>query len=169
MSNVSQFTGLGWVPLETKEITTPSFTVDFSTNIDDTFNNYVVTSTNTLSTADAAIRGKLKTGGVAITAGYKTLPAYPSTTTNNTSSNNALVIITVYQGSFITYFMNLRSSEPFKSINTQSTGYSSSTLYLRNYNSCLIDTRLIDGIEFSLSSGTFNSGKFTLYGIRELQ
>jgi hypothetical protein len=169
MSNVSQFTGLGWVPLETKEITTPSFTVDFSTNIDDTFNNYVVTSTNTLSTTTATIYGKLKTGGVAITIGYRSLATYPGTTTSSTASNASFALITGYQGSFVTYFMNLRSSEPFKSINTQSTGYSSTSLVLRDYNSCLLSTSLIDGIEFSLSSGTFNSGKFTLYGIRELQ
>ena len=169
MSNVSQFTGLGWFPLETKEITTSSFTVDFSTNIDDTYNNYVIVSTNTLSTFSANIDAQLKTGGVAITTGYRELPVYPGTTTSSSSSNVTAVTLTGYQGSFVTYFMNLRSSVPFKSINTQSTGYTGTTLVVRNYNGALMNTNIIDGIILFPSSGTFNSGKFTLYGIRELQ
>ena len=168
MSNVSQFTGLGWVPLETKEITTPSFTVDFSTNIDDTYNNYVIVSTNTLSGVSANIEAPLKTGGVAINTGYRWLRVAPPDTSDNDNTTRDSVVLTQYQGSFVTYFMNLRSSDPFKSINTESTGYVDTTIVLRNYEGALMSTSIIDGIILTPSSGTFDSGKFTLYGIREL-
>ena len=91
MSNVSQFTGLGWVPLETKEITTSSFTVDFSTNIDDTYNNYVIVSTNTLSGVSANIEAQLKTGGVAINTGYRWLRVAPPDTSDNDNTNRFIV------------------------------------------------------------------------------
>ena len=55
MSNVSQFIGSGWVPLETIELTGAVTTVDFDSNIDDTFNNYVVTSTHTVPSSQLII------------------------------------------------------------------------------------------------------------------
>ena len=170
MSNVSQFIGSGWVPLETIELTGAVTTVDFDSNIDDTFNNYVVTGTHTLAVA-LSILCRLKTGdpSATINTGYRSLPNYPGVTTNGTNFNLGQVTISQYSGSFVAYFMNLRSSDAFKSIVSQMTGYSGSTMYVRDYTSALLDTSIINGIRFLLSgSVTFNTGKFTLYGIKEL-
>jgi len=170
MSNVSQFIGSGWVPLETIELTGAVTTVDFDSNIDDTFNNYVVTGTHTLSSS-SAIFCKLKTGdpSATINTGYRSLPNYPGFSTNSTAGSSSSATIGVYSGSFVAYFMNLRSSDEFKSIVSQMTGYSGSTMYVRDYTSALLDTSIINGIRFLLSgSVTFNTGKFTLYGIKEL-
>jgi|DEB0MinimDraft_6_1074348.scaffolds.fasta_scaffold174061_1 hypothetical protein len=174
MSNVSQFIGSGWVPLETIELTGAVNTVDFDSNIDDTFNNYVVTGTHTLSINTAAIYCKLKTGdpSATINAGYRFLQTYPSSITNNsTNTPSSFARISLYSGSFIAYFMNLRSSDQFKSIVTQATGYltSSGIMSVWDYTNALLDTSIINGIQIYPSSGDINTGsKFTLYGIKEL-
>ena len=169
MSNLSEFIGLGWVPLETIEVTTPVTTVDFDSNIDDTYNNYVLTSTHTLS-GIGTITCQLKTSGALITAGYRYLGQIPTDTGTGTATDRNLALLCAYSGSFVTYFMNLRSSDPFKSINTQATGYSGSFMLLTGYNAALLSTSIIDGIQIGVtSSRTFNAGsKLTLYGIKEL-
>ena len=169
MSKISQFIGSGWVPLETIEVTTPVTTIDFDSNIDDTYNNYVLTSTHTLSGV-GSITCQLKTGGALITAGYRFLGQVPTDTSDFTSFDRNNVLLCAYSGSFVTYFMNLRSSDPFKSINTQATGYSGSFMLLTGYNAALLSTSIIDGIQIGATqSRTFNAGsKLTLYGIKEL-
>jgi hypothetical protein len=165
MSNVSQFIGSGWVPLETIELTGAVTTVDFDSNIDDTFNNYVVTGTHTLSVNGAVIYCKLKTGGVTINTGYRYVSNY-STGTSSGIFNQAF--ITTYSGSFIAYFMNLRSSDAFKSIATGGIGYDSTFMFPRYNTNALLNTSIINGIQLYPSSGNINTGKFTLYGIKEL-
>jgi len=171
MSNVSQFIGSGWVPLETIEVTSPVSTVDFDSNIDDTYNNYVVTGTHKLS-ANANIFSRLKANGSLIGTGYRFLSTNPGSPANSTSTNQLYAVITTYSGSFIAYFMNLRSSDPFKSINSQATGYVSTsplaTMYAQGWNNALINTNIINGIQLFLTTASFNTGKFTLYGIKEL-
>jgi len=169
MSNVSQFIGSGWVPLETIELTGAVTTVDFDSNIDDTFNNYVVTSTHTVSSSQS-IRCQLKKDDPSpiITSGYRFLSTAPSAATNSTTGNQSLAIIGQYSGSFIAYFMNLRSSDAFKSIVSQMTGYTGSTMVISSYTNALLDASIINGIQISVSSGNINTGKFTLYGIKEL-
>jgi len=169
MTKISQFIGSGWVPLETIEVTTPVTTIDFDSNIDDTYNNYVLTSTHTLS-GTGTITCQLKTGGALITTGYRNLSQIPTATSDSTNANGNLALLCAYSGSFVTYFMNLRSSDPFKSINTQATGYSGSFMFLTGYNAALLSTSIIDGIQIgATSSRTFNAGsKLTLYGIKEL-
>jgi hypothetical protein len=169
MSNVSQFIGSGWVPLETIELTGAVTTVDFDSNIDDTFNNYVVTGTHTLSSSQS-IYCRLKTGdpSATINAGYRFLSTYPGSTSSSTAGPQPLAIIGAYSGSLITYFMNLRSSDAFKSIVSQATGYTVTSMILRDYTGALLDTSIINGIQIYPSSGTINTGKFTLYGIQEL-
>ena len=171
MSNVSQFIGSGWVPLETIEVTSAVTTVDFNSNIDDTFNNYVVTGTHTLS-GSQLIYCRLKTGdpSATISTGYRSLYTGPGSSTGSSSTNVFQASISQYTGSFITYFMNLRSSDAFKSIVSQGTGYTSAslTMSVRNYTNALLDTSIINGIRLYPSSGNINTGKFTLYGIKEL-
>ena len=171
MSNVSQFIGSGWIPLETIELTGAVTTVDFNSNIDDTFNNYVVTGTHTLS-GSQLVYCRLKTGDpvTIIDNNYRSIFTGPGGSIIS-ASNVSQASISQYTGSFITYFMNLRSSDAFKSIVSQGTGYVSASLsmYLREYTNALIDTSIINGIQIFLSgTGTFNTGKFTLYGIKEL-
>ena len=172
MSNVSQFIGSGWIPLETIEVTSAVTTVDFDSNIDDTFNNYVVTGTYTLSFASAAVNCRLKTGDPPApinTNNYRSIFTGPTASTNSSNSFATLATISQYSGSLITYFMNLRSSDAFKSIVSQGTGYINTTTYVWDYTNALIDTSIINGIQFLLpGSTTFNTGKFTLYGIQEL-
>ena len=176
MSNVSQFIGAGWIPLETIEVTSAVTTVDFDSNINDTFNNYVVTGTHTLSStvSGTTIKCRLKTGdpSAIINTGYRSLQTYvPSFTTTSTNIIVSEAIISENSGSFITYFMNLRSGDQFKSIVSQGTGYiSGTTMYVRNYTNALQqDTSIINGIQIFVAGGlTFNTGKFTLYGIQEL-
>jgi len=170
MSNVSQFIGSGWVPLETIEVTAAVADVNFDSNIDDTFNNYVVTGTHTLSVNNALIYCRLKTGdpSATINTSYRSLITYPGTSTNSTATNLTQATLSQYSGSFITYFMNLRSSDAFKSIVSQGTGYSGSTMLVRDYTNALLDTSIINGIQITLNSGNINTGKFTLYGIKEL-
>jgi len=170
MSNVSQFIGSGWIPLETIELTGAVTTVDFDSNIDDTFNNYVVTGTHTLSANGASIFCRLKTGdpSATINTGYRSLPNYPGVTTNATLSNSIQATLSQYSGSFVAYFMNLRSSDAFKSIVSQGTGYSGSAMLVRDYTNALLDADIINGIRLFPSSGDINTGKFTLYGIQEL-
>ena len=171
MSNVSQFIGSGWVPLETIEVTSAVTTVDFDSNIDDTFNNYVVTGTHTLS-AVVSINCQLKTGdpSAIINTNYRVLSTSPGATSSSTNINRTNAIITAYSGSFIAYFMNLRSSDAFKSIVSQGTGYfSNGFMYALGYTNALLDASIINGIQISVSSGDINTGsKFTLYGIKEL-
>jgi len=170
MSNVSQFIGSGWVPLETIELTGAVTTVDFDSNIDDTFNNYVVTGTHTLS-AVVSINCQLKTGdpSAIINTNYRVLSTSPGATSSSTNINRTSATITAYSGSFITYFMNLRSSDAFKSIVSQGTGYlSNAFMYGLGYTNALLDASIINGIQISVSSGNINTGKFTLYGIKEL-
>ena len=64
--------------------------------------------------------------------------------------------------------MNLRSSDAFKSIVSQATGYNGSTMFVRDYTNALIDADIINGIRLFVNSGSINTGKFTLYGIKEL-
>jgi len=171
MSNVSQFIGAGWIPLETIELTGAVTTVDFDSNIDDTFNNYVVTGTYTLS-GNSTIFCRLKTGdpSAIINAGYRWLSTYPGSTNDIDTTGANEAIIGAYSGSFITYFMNLRSSDEFKSIVSQTTGYSGGIMYVRDYTSALLqNASIINGIRILLSTGfNINTGKFTLYGIQEL-
>jgi hypothetical protein len=169
MSNVSQFIGSGWVPLETIELTGAVTTVDFDSNIDDTFNNYVLTGTHTLSgSSNIYCRLKKDDPSPIITAGYRVVFTNPSATTNSTSSSQSVAYISQYSGSFITYFMNLRSSDAFKSIVSKGTGYTGGTVIALGYNNALTDASIINGIQILLSSGNINTGKFTLYGIKEL-
>ena len=169
MSNVSQFIGSGWVPLEPIEVTSPVTAVDFDSNIDDTFNNYVVTSTHTQA-INATIFCQLKTGdpSAAITTGYRTLPTSPSSTSSSTVINVGTATIAAYPGSFVAYFMNLRSSDPFKSIVSQVTGYLSGQMYAFGYNNALMDTSIINGIKIYSSANAISTSKLTLYGIKEL-
>jgi hypothetical protein len=170
MSNVSQFIGSGWIPLETIEVTSPVADVNFNSNIDDTFNNYVVTGTHTVSN-NTFIYFRLKTGGQQILAGYRRLATYPGPTASSDNNPSTEAFISQYSGSFTAYLMNLRSSDQFKSIVSQGTGYDSggTTMYVRNFTSALLDTSIIDGIRIILNIGaTINTGKFTLYGIQEL-
>lgn len=168
MSTLSQFTGSGWDLIDTVEVTTATAQVALLSQIDDTFNNYVVVSTNTLSSPSAFIGCVLTTGGgTNITANYGSLAVWPGQTGSSSICNGSTANIAQYQGSFVAYFMNLRRSTPFKSISTQSTGYDGSSFYLRNYNNALIDSSLIDGIRFFTSGGAFNTGsEFTIYGLR---
>jgi len=169
MSNVSQFIGSGWIPLETIEVTSAVTTVDFDSNIDDTFNNYVVTSTHTLSSSTSILcRLKKDDPSPIITTGYRSLPNYPGVTTNGTNLNLGQATISQYSGSFVAYFMNLRSSNAFKSIVSQGTGYVSGFMYVRDYTNALLDADIINGIQLFVTSGSINTGKFTLYGIKEL-
>ena len=170
MSNVSQFIGSGWVPLETIEVTSAVANVNFDSNIDDTFNNYVVTSTHTVPSSQL-IYCRLKTGdpSATINISYRSLITYPGTSTSSTSSNLTQATLSQYEGSFIAYFMNLRSSNVVKSIVSQGTGYSGATMYVRDYTNALLNTSIINGIQLFPSAGnSFNAGKFTLYGIKEL-
>jgi len=167
MSNVSQFIGSGWIPLETIEVTSTVTTVDFDSNINDTFNNYVVTSTHTLAVS-ASIACKLKTGdpSATINTGYRSLATLPTSTATTTNSNTVAASIAAYSGSFVVYFMNLRSSDAFKSIVSQATSYVGGQMYIQSYSNALINTSIINGIQ--LSSSAISTGKFTLYGIQEL-
>jgi hypothetical protein len=169
MSNVSQFIGSGWVPLETIEVTSAVANVNFDSNIDDTFNNYVITGTHTLTTT-ASIYGRLKTGdpSATIDTGYRALQTSPGFTTNTTNTNSIVATLSYYSGSFVAYFMNLRSSDAFKSIVSQGTGYIGAQMYVREFTNALIDTSIINGIQILLSTGSISTGKFTLYGIKEL-
>ena len=170
MSNVSQFIGSGWVPLETIEVTSAVANVNFDSNIDDTFNNYVITGTHTLTTT-ASIYGRLKTGdpSAIINTNYRVLSTSPGATSSSTNINRTNAIITAYSGSFIAYFMNLRSSDAFKSIVSQATGYSGASMILRDYTNALLNTSIINGIQlFPSAASSFTAGKFTLYGIKEL-
>ena len=172
MSNVSQFIGSGWVPLETIELTGAVANVNFDSNIDDTFNNYVVTGTHTLSgNSNVFCRLKKDDPSPIISTNYRSLYTGPGSSTNNTFNNASVATITYYSGSFVAYFMNLRSSDAFKSIVSQATGYTSTsggTMHALGYNNALLDTSIINGIRLYPSSGNINTGKFTLYGIKEL-
>ena len=171
MSNVSQFIGSGWIPLETIEVTSTVTTVDFDSNIDDTFNNYVVTGTHTVSGTGASIYCRLKTGdpSAPINTNYRYLSTSPSATNSGTAVVYPYAVITSYSGSFRAYFMNLRSSDGFKSIVSEMTGYLGGTMYAFGSNNALLDTSIINGIQLYPSSGGITpSSKFTLYGIQEL-
>ena len=169
MSNVSQFIGSGWIPLETIEVTSAVANVNFDSNIDDTFNNYVVTSTHTLSSSQS-IFCRLKTGdpSATINTGYRVLGNYPGISTSSTAISSSSATISLYSGSFVAYFMNLRSSDAFKSIVSQGTGYFSGFMYVRDYTNALLNTSIINGIQLFVTSGSISTGKFTLYGIQEL-
>jgi hypothetical protein len=181
MTRVSQFIGTGLIPLETIEVTSSTSIVEFTNGIDDTFNNYklIITNVTTSSTSTGSVQITCRVGNVGV--GYISSPVYDndipaiSTGTNVSTTADAEATLCQYIGrNFISTeatnievdFFNLRNSRS-KSIiardNTNQSGQSYAYHFVNNVET----TELIDRIQI-ISPLALVTGKFTLYGIREL-
>jgi len=180
MTRVSQFIGSGLIPLETIEVTSSTTTVEFTNGIDDTFNNYklIITNVTNSSTSSTAYVISCRIGNVG--GGYISSLVYANglrsinSAANSTPINDAEANLCQYIGRISASvestnievdFFNLRNSRSKSIIARDNTNFNSNT-YAYQYVNNVETIELIDRIQI-FSSVPLQSGKFTLYGIKE--
>ena len=172
---------LGWTLIQTQSAAA-SATIDFTSGITSTYDQYVVTLTDMLAASAASPSLYMRISqsavfdiGLNYAYAYSTFTTTPSTASIGATASSVMAIAdTLSNTSFQTLSGQLFLNNPTRTtglhtINYQFSWKNSSGVLTGNIGTAefTANTNAIDGIRFFLSVGNITSGTFALYGVRK--
>lgn len=189
--------GAGWTLISTVTASN-SATVEFTTGINSTYDNYVVVANNLIASTNAtAMLFQMSRSGAFVTSAYyqyhlqnlNSSSATPTYTRNNLSGAAGCIVVPSLSdnssgtfgtpGAFTAFFYNLNATgvlayarpytvEASAYPTNANTASTATTGGGAFFDGASGDPAAITGIRFLMSSGNINSGTFRLYGIQKV-
>lgn len=172
----------GWAPLQTQTVTTAVSSVDFTSNIDDTYDVYAIVLSDVIPATDGQSLisrlgndGAFDSGASDYAWGYKYLATDATTVLGGRNSALSQINLTVQSGSAsgeathgIIYLYQPSNSSTETVIGTSFHYKEADGHYITlDGVGARLESAAHDRIQFFFSSGNISSGTFTLYGIKD--